>query len=687
MRIARQVEDNRSRRGLVEIEGGTFSCRMETDWNGAHRGAYPRFPVFCGVSMPRLKFGFAGPWAWLLDLKCCETPTGVIATSQGYQKLEGQRIPFLRTRRFFLKNPDMLYEVSESQHLEVAEYVIAGVNGQALTVAADCSTVDYRRDGVIVRWQFSQRPVYGSSRSGGGEYVLRFDTHEVEALVCWQKEADVGKIPVFTSISSEIDQLRVTGPRGERTVSARVLHDCIEPDERLCRPEGEVLCTADALRETPSNESTSRLDDIAVRRLTPGAVALGAVRAFRLDRLAESASFPMLKPSLVRAMRSLKERILFGVVPEDDPTQFYIWGTGTWPRCFTIQCLDFFGFNKEAYEYLEFMLDISRQFEPFDGLPHLWDNFYITGPRINERLVDVNGHSMKLFEAGKFYLNHRGDDFGKRLLAEHYATLKGWCLWIERHMAEDGAVLDETESNVWAMGYGTFTQAPAAAGVHLFLNMARDAGYTDDVKHFTKIVERLMSALNGRLFGDAENSYLNIPAGVGHSYLTYLPEKENQRNLWDGQVHRIGLACYSLAANYFLQDPQVGLLAPDDPRAKETLDLALQHLGDVFDPRIVTWHNRRYEAHMGYGQGQLLVALVYAGREEVFRERLQALFDVSTREVGDIYLMQEVLARRGNPNRGNKAHMTYYPPLIALLSGIVPTGKPLKQFIPDLCVR
>jgi hypothetical protein len=53
----------------------------------------------------------------------------------------------------------------------------------------------------------------------------------------------------------------------------------------------------------------------------------------------------------------------------------------------------------------------------------------------------------------------------------------------------------------------------------------------------------------------------------------------------------IGLSGYSLAANYFLQDPQVGLLAAGDPRARETLALALQHLGDRFDPRIVTWHN------------------------------------------------------------------------------------------------
>ena len=681
MRIARQIQDRRQRRALVEIAGDTFGCRMETDWNGVHRGVYPRFPVFHGVAMPHLKFGPARSWTWLLDLQSHASQTGVIVTTQGYQKLEGKRIPFLRVRRFFFSRPEMLYEVAESKHLEAMEYVIAGVDPKTLTAAPDLSNVEYSRDGVVVRWQFAPRPVAAGPGPGRSEFVLRFESAEVETLVCWARAEEAGRIPVFTSISPEIEQARVTGPRGERTLATRQLHECVEPDETWQPPEGEVLFTGVA------GQAGSILADVAVRRLTPGAAALGAARVFRLERTAESAAFPMLKPSLVRAMRSLKERMVFGVVPEDDPTQPYLWGTGTWPRSFSVQCLDLFGFHEDAYAYLEFMLDASRQFVPFDGLPHLWDNFYITGPRLNERLYDINGHSIKLYEAGKFYLNHRGDALSARLLTDHYETLKGWCQWIERHLAADGAILDETESNLWALGYGTFTQAPAAAGVHLFLNLARDAGRDADVAHFTGVVERLLAPFQGRLFGDAENPYLGIPAGTGRSYLTYLPVQENTRNLWDSPVQRIGLSCYSLAANYFLQDPQVGLLAADDPRARETLDLALQHLGDRFDPRIITWHNRRHEGHMGYGQGQLLNALIYAGRAAEFRERLTALFEVSTREIGDIYLMQEVLGRQDNPNRGNQAHLTYYPVLVALLAGWVPAGQPLKSFIADLVVR
>ncbi len=105
--------------------------------------------------------------------------------------------------------------------------------------------------------------------------------------------------------------------------------------------------------------------------------------------------------------------MVFGVVPEDDPEQPYLWGTGTWPRCLTVLSLDGFGFHQEAMEYLEFMLDASGQFIPHDGDPHLWDNFHITGPKLNDRLYDINGHSMKLFEAGKFYLRHRGDAWGR----------------------------------------------------------------------------------------------------------------------------------------------------------------------------------------------------------------------------------------------------------------------------------
>lgn len=107
-----------------------------------------------------------------------------------------------------------------------------------------------------------------------------------------------------------------------------------------------------------------------------------------------------------------------------------------------------------------------------------------------------------------------------------------------------------------------------------------------------------------------------------------------------------------------------------DPVTAETLRLSLQLLGDEFDPRVLCWHLRNKEGHLGYGQGQLLLGLLYADEREEFRARLQALFDVSHREVGDPYLMQEVLARPGMPNRGNKAALTYYPILIDMLAGI-----------------
>jgi len=159
---------------------------------------------------------------------------------------------------------------------------------------------------------------------------------------------------------------------------------------------------------------------------------------------------------------------------------------------------------------------------------------------------------------------------------EHFETLRRWCVWIERHMEADGAVLDETESNVWAHGFGTFSQAPAAAGVRLFTHLTRDAGREDLARHYDGVVQRLVDGLNSRLWGDAANPHWNVPAGAGDCYLSYVPRDAQQRNWWDQLVGRIGVSCYSLAASYFLQDPDVGLLAPTDARAAATLDLVLQ---------------------------------------------------------------------------------------------------------------
>jgi len=287
---------------------------------------------------------------------------------------------------------------------------------------------------------------------------------------------------------------------------------------------------------------------------------------------------------------------------------------------------------------------------------------------------------MKLFEAGKFYLNHRDDAYGKRILEEHYEALKDWCDWVILHMNEDGLVLDITESNVWNRGFGIFTQAPAAAGISLFVHLANDNGRTQEAAYYTQIVERLMHGVD-LLYKDAENQYLTIPEGIGKCFATYVPYDTFKDD--DGVVpQKIGLSCYSLAAPFFLLDPQVALLSPDDPRIQETITLAQRYLGDPFDMRMIRWHIGRpgstypHPSHMGYGQGQLLTALLYTGRDEEFRTALTALFDVSFREVGDPYLMQEVLARPGNPNRGNKAHLTYYPLLAHDLTSRAKNGFP-----------
>ena len=254
-------------------------------------------------------------------------------------------------------------------------------------------------------------------------------------------------------------------------------------------------------------------------------------------------------------------------------------------------------------------------------------------------------------------------------------------------MSEEDLVLDITESNRWNRGYGSYTQAPATAGIRLFVNIAADQENREDAEHFAHITERLASGLSNHLFGSAGNPHFSIPDNVGECFTTYLPHQPFPDT--NGCLpERIGLSCYSLAANYFLQDPDVGLLAADDPRAKETLRLALEHLGDPFDPRIIRWHlPRPHPSHLGYGQGQLLMALIYAGDSGEFRRRLRALFDVSLRETGDIYLMQEVLARPGCPNRGNKAHLTYLPVMADYLAKLVENaGEHSSGMLADLSV-
>ena len=679
MRFERCDLDRRNRNGFIRIKGEDFSGSLDVDWSTAQRAPYLYDCNFSGTAMPVIQFGFNLPASdWLMDIDAYAGEKGLMISSQGYRGLKGKSIPFLRSRKFFWKNPEMLFECVESMHLAQVVYSIDRIDESALKISPLLDEVLYERDGATLCWSFGRSPVKAGFEGGGWRFY--FDTPQAEALLRWQRSP--ANFAPFISISPELKSLTLNGENGERALDTSIKHDAAMPGEAVQLPAGDAILTND-----PQN---SRMRELAVRRIAKdGTISIGATRFMELGFAAESQSMPMFRPYLIRALRSLKERMVFGVVPEDDPSQDYIWGTGTWPRCFSVTALDRFGFSRESYEYLEFMLDASRQFLPRDNMSHLWDNFYITGPRINDKLYDINGHSMKLYEAGKFYLRHRQDSYGECLRKEHYLTLRDWCGWIERHMEADGSVLDETESNVWAHGYGAFTQAPAAAGVKLFLNIASDAGRLDDAGHFSGVVKKLLEGLNSRLWGDAGNPYLGIPKGAGECYLTYVPAKENERNWWDQPVERIGLACYSLAAGYYLQDPEVGLLAADDQRCKATLDLALKHLGDSFDPKIITWHVRRSMAHMGYGQGQLLQCLLFAGRGEEFRERLSALFDVSRKEIGDAYLMQEVLGRSGNPNRGNKAHLAYFPFLAALLAGLDAPGleSNSRACLPDLRIH
>jgi hypothetical protein len=686
MKIQKKNLNFREQCAQVRIEGDSFNCVMETDWKSDYKGAYIKNPFFGGICLPHLRFGVAQPWNWLLDLNVYETETGVITLSQGYKELTGRRIPFRRSRTYFWKAPEMVYEVTEVKHLPKREYVITGVNPDGIEANPLLNRVVYRQEGVIICWQFAPWPVYAQRNWDTMDWLFEFESDRIETLIQWSTEPNPSFLQ-FKSISEETKILHTCSPRGERSYRADEKHQCVEPDEHIVLPEGEIIITGIEHRDGREVKMMTGIWDMSVRRIIKDQVYLGDTRIFSPERLMETDKFQMFKPYLVRALRSLKERMVFNVVPEDDPDQYYQWGTGTWPRCFSILCLDDFGFHDEAYGYLEFMLDISHQFDHFDGIPHLWDSFFITGNYRGDEFYDINGHSIKLYEAGKFYLNHRNDLFGKKLRDEQYETLKGWCTWIERHMSEEGLVLDITESNVWNRGYGTFTQAPATAGIQLFLNIASDKGYREDTQHFTEIVARLMAGFDKHLFGKAGNPYFNIPDDIGESYITYVPYMEIPDSRGN-RPKRIGLSCYSLAANYFLQDPDVGLIPADDPKARETLQLALEHLGDPFDPRIIRWHlPKPHPSHLGYGQGHLLMSLIYAGSHEEFQNRLQALFEVSLRETGDIYLMQEVLARAGSPNRGNKAHLTYFPVMAAYLVELAKqTGEVVNKYLPGFTV-
>ena len=687
--IKSSVIDPRAERAFVKLAGSHFSCELESDWHAVepNRAAYPKNCFFYDKYFPDLKFGFNEPWKWLLDLRMEQTEKGIALLSQGFRDVLGSRIPFMSTKRFFWNDPEMIYEVSDSRHVEKNRYVIStGGDSSLVKVSPDLEFASYTtrhpqtgNSKVSVIWQFSPKPSRAYFQKGTG-WVFQFDSSHVETLISW---SDKDSVPAwaFISISSELKKVNVSSSKNAKhSFFSSEKQKCIEPDESLILPDGEVFLTKIDSIKKGTAVLKNGLSDLNIRRIKSNKIELGSVELFTMTKLAESASIPDIKYFLVRSMRSLCERRVYNVVLEDDPGQDYIWGTGTWPRCFSISCLDIYDFTKEAYGYLEFMLDVSRQFEYKDTLPHLWDSFYMTGQR-REVFTDINGHSIKLYEIGKFYARHRNDEWGKKLIADHYETIKQWCLWIEKHTEENGLINDLTESNVWDHGYGTFTQSPAAAGVKLFVQMAADAKKEEDVRHFNALTTKLLKGLKEHLYGEAANHYLKIDSGIGKCYVTYIPDTKLTTE------RPLGLSCYSLAANYFLQDPDVKLLDSKDEGLKSTLSLSMKLLSDDNDPRIITWHITRKIAHIGYGQGQLLMSLIYANDPENFRTRLLALFDASKKCTGDPYLLPELLGRPATPNRGNKAHLTYYPLIIAQLAGFTQSQGVMTSFIPDLKVK
>lgn len=674
----------KEKKAFIKIKGKTFSTEMETDWRYYYpgnefveRGAYPKNWTIYGKHLPNLKFGFNKPWEYIYDLDINETENGLVTISKGYKSAIGTGcLPYIKSMRTFWNESEMVYEVTESKHIEDNKYYITTSDSSSFKINTKFNSISYYKDDIVICWQFSPSPKSITFEKHTG-YVLSFDSDRVETLISWGKK-DNFKEKKFVTLSNQLSKVNVHTANGEKRIyDASQKHLCVEPGESLQLPNEEyMLSNVDKIIEDRVYLNQG-LHEFVVRNNTEDRIEFGNTTLFSLNTIINSKSIPDIKHFLVRSLRSLNDRIIFGVVTEDDPTQGYLWGAGTWPRCFSILSLDYFGFNSQAYNYLEYMIEISKQFKYRDRYSHLWDSFHVTGdPRYD--MYDINGHSIKLFEAGKFYIHHRNDEYGKKILDEHYETLKDWCLWIEKNTNERGLIEDQTESNIWSYGYGSFTQAPSIAGIKLFVEIAKDKKQKRDVKYFTQLANKLLDAMNQHLYGDCENRNLNIGAGKGESYTTYIP---SERSIYN---NGLGLSCYSLAPHFFLLDPDVKLLDKDNEKITSTLNLALELLGDDVDKRIITWHVQQSLAHIGYGQGQLLMALLYTKNPIEFNYRLDALFDITKKEPGDQYLIPELLGRASGPNKGNKAHLTYYPFMIAYLGGLSHSGEIMKDFISDL---
>ena len=169
------VIDRRHQCGEVRINGTSFRCTFRTDWGCRRFGVHPRDLVVEGIGLPHLKFGFAAPWDWILDLDATEMERCLLVRSQGYRTLDNGRVPYMWSRRYLFDDPDMLYEVVDACHLERKEYVIAGPAYGSMDVDPMLARVAFRGDGVSLWWQFRPRPVTALFEDAGRTWTFGFD--------------------------------------------------------------------------------------------------------------------------------------------------------------------------------------------------------------------------------------------------------------------------------------------------------------------------------------------------------------------------------------------------------------------------------------------------------------------------------------------------------------------------------
>lgn len=648
MRLHQYRLDKVNLQGSAKVKSDTYCCSMQADWMTEHGNPIIENTHYYGTDFGDFGFCPVDKELYTMDIQAAEVNGNVIVNSQGYKNTSPTFMPYIRTTRYFLDHPEMIYEVIDTYHLPEKRFVFSGIQG-CFKTGDRLESIDYFYNGIHVNYQFSPAPVYGHALSES-QWECQFDSSHIEVLVQWT-DCDNFDFLNFESIRDDVSIVKVMSKDQERIYNLHDKHDCILPGEKLVLPAGEVISNGVLHKQDGKAVVKKGLSDLLVRQVCNNTVRLGHGKLFKLDRMADDSVHPMFNGYLVRTLRSLCERIVFSVVTEDDPTQYYLWGTQTWTRCYTLLSLDMFGFTEEAFSFLQYCIHNSKRAFAWDGIAHLTEAMKVRGELIGAR--DLNGCGIKMFEVGKMYLNHRNDEIGAYIRSK-YDILRDWCIWVEKWTNADGLIFDDTESNVWSTGFGVFSQAPCIAGLQLFLTIFRDCEKTADVVRFSDLIQKLMQGMQNHLFGNAGNPYLGYSPDMGECYTTYIPyEAPDDRK-------RIGLSCYSLAVGYFLQDPDVALLSPSDEKVMQTLRLVMEKTGDFRNEGIPSWHTQ-IMPHMGYGISQLMASLIHAGMYDVYEKYLEILFDVSQKEVGDAFLMPEVYGRFGNPNRGNKAHCTYFP--------------------------